>query len=64
MDLHSPPFHDKVELLLQLFDDALADVAEGSDVVRKYLNADGHGTAFLQGKQTQKYYHGEAIGRN
>jgi hypothetical protein len=43
MDLHAPPFHDKVELLLQLFDDAFADIAEWSDVVGKDLKTDGHG---------------------
>jgi hypothetical protein len=46
MDLHAPPFHRKVEFLLQLFDDALADVAEGSDVVGEDFNADGHGIPF------------------
>src|SRR5512144_2208800 len=43
MDLNAGPFHREIELLLQLFDDALADVAEGSDVVGKDLHADGHG---------------------
>jgi hypothetical protein len=33
MDLHAPPFDLKIELFLQLFDDAFADVAEGSDVI-------------------------------
>jgi hypothetical protein len=42
MNLHTSPFHFELELLLQLFDDALADVAEGSDVVGKYENANGH----------------------
>jgi hypothetical protein len=46
MDLHTPPFHNKVELLLQLFDDALADVAEWSDVIGKDLNMDGHRVTF------------------
>jgi len=46
MDLHAPPFNDEIELLLQLFDDTLADVAERSDVVGKEFNADGHGTQF------------------
>ena len=58
VDLHSPPFNRKVELLLQLFDDALADVAEGSDVVGEDCNADGHGVAFLRGQRMIKYYHG------
>jgi hypothetical protein len=44
MDLHAPPFHGKVELLLELFDDALADVAEGSDVVGKDFNVYAHET--------------------
>jgi hypothetical protein len=43
MDLNTTPFDNKIELLLQLFDDALADVAEGSDIVGKDLNRDGHG---------------------
>jgi hypothetical protein len=42
MDLHAPPFDFEIEFLLQLFDDALADIAEGSDVIGKYLHADGH----------------------
>lgn len=42
MDLHAPPFDLKIELLLQLFDDAFADVAEGSDVIGIDLNAYGH----------------------
>jgi hypothetical protein len=42
MDLHAPPFYLKIELLLQLFDDAFADVAEGSDVIGIDLNAYGH----------------------
>jgi hypothetical protein len=42
MDLYTPPFDLKIELLLQLFDDAVADVAEGSDVIGKDLNAYGH----------------------
>jgi hypothetical protein len=46
MDLQSPPFDRKIELLFKLFDDALADEAEGSDVIGKDLNADGHGPAF------------------
>ena len=44
MDLDTPPFHDKVEFLHQLFDDTLADVAEGSDVIGKYLYAFAHAT--------------------
>jgi hypothetical protein len=44
MDLHAPPFDRKVELLFQLFDDALADKAEGSDVVGEDFNVYGHGT--------------------
>jgi len=42
MDLHAPPFDLKFELLLQFFDDALADVAEGSDIIGKDLHTDGH----------------------
>jgi hypothetical protein len=42
MDLHAQPFDRKVEFLLQLFDDALADVAEGSDVVGENLDTDRH----------------------
>ncbi len=42
MDLHAPPFDLKIELLLQFFDEAFADVAEGSDIVGKDLNECGH----------------------
>jgi len=42
MDLHAPPFDRKVEFLFQLFDDPVADIAEGSDVIGKDLHADGH----------------------
>jgi hypothetical protein len=42
MDFHAPPFDLKIELLLQFFDDAFADVAEGSDIIGKDLNAYGH----------------------
>ncbi len=35
MDLNAQPLDVKIELLPQLFDDALADVAEGSDVIGK-----------------------------
>jgi hypothetical protein len=42
MNLHTPPFDFKVEFLLQLFDDALADVAEGSDIVGKNFYAGSH----------------------
>ena len=42
MNLHAPPFDLKIELLLQFFDDAFADVAEGSDIVGKDLNEYGH----------------------
>jgi hypothetical protein len=42
MNLNAAPFDCKVELLLQLFDDALADVAEGSDVIGKNFYADSH----------------------
>ncbi len=47
MDLHAQPLDSKIELLPQLFDDALADITERSDVVRKDANTDGHGTSFL-----------------
>ncbi len=42
MDLNAPPFDLKVELMLQSFDDAFANVAEGSDIIGKDLNAYGH----------------------
>jgi len=42
MDLHTSPEDLKVEFLFQLFDDALADVAKGSDVIGKDLDPDGH----------------------
>jgi len=42
MDLHAPPFCLKIELLLQLFDDAFADVTEGSDVIGIDLNTYRH----------------------
>jgi hypothetical protein len=45
MDLNPGPFHREIELILQLFDDAFADVAEGSDVIGKDLYADCHGIA-------------------
>jgi hypothetical protein len=44
MDLNALPFRRKVELLLQFFDDALADVAERSDVIGKYPNVYAHVT--------------------
>ena len=47
MDLHALPFDFEVEFLFQLFDDALANVAEGSDVIGKHLHADGHGNLVL-----------------
>lgn len=43
MDLEAAPFYVEVELQFQLFDDALADEAEWSDVVGKDLYPDGHG---------------------
>ncbi len=43
MDLHSQPLDLEIELLFQFFDDAFADVAEGSDVVGKDSNGDRHG---------------------
>jgi hypothetical protein len=42
MDFDAPPFYLKIEFLLQLFDDALADVAERSDIIGKDLNTDRH----------------------
>jgi hypothetical protein len=42
VELHAEPFDLEVEFLFQLFDDALADVAEGSDVIGIHLHADGH----------------------
>jgi hypothetical protein len=47
MDFQTLPFYLKVEFLLQLFDDALADVAEGSDVIGKNRNADAHVLTYL-----------------
>jgi hypothetical protein len=55
MDLHADPFHREVELLLQLFDDALADVAEGSDVIGEHLYADGHGTPSFFNKRHRRW---------
>ena len=43
MDLESKPLHGDIKLLLQLVDNAHADVAEGSNVVGKDLHADAHG---------------------
>ncbi len=43
MDLHSPPLGNEFELALQLFDDAFADVAEGSDVIGEDAHPDRHG---------------------
>jgi hypothetical protein len=48
MDLHPTPLDLKIEFLFQLFDDALADVAEGSDVIGKDLHADGHERPLFQ----------------
>jgi hypothetical protein len=49
MDLHAPPFDMKIELLLQFFDDAFADVAERSDIIGIDLNGNGHrGTSLLR----------------
>jgi hypothetical protein len=42
MELDAVPFHVELELLLKLFDDAFADIAEGSDIVGKDLYPDGH----------------------
>ena len=42
MDFHALPFDLKIELLLKFFDDPFADVAEGSDIIGKNLNAYGH----------------------
>jgi len=42
MDFHATPFDLKVEFLFQLFDDPVADIAEGSDVIGKNLYTDGH----------------------
>jgi hypothetical protein len=47
MNLNAQPLDVKIELLLQLFDDALADIAEGSDIVGKDANGDCHGSSFL-----------------
>lgn len=44
MDLDTAPIQRKFKLLLQLFDDAFADIAEGSDIVREYFDADCHGS--------------------
>jgi hypothetical protein len=43
MDLHAYPFRLEVELLPELFDDALADVAERSDVIGEDAETGGHG---------------------
>jgi hypothetical protein len=43
MDLQTLPLHGEIELLFQLFDDALADIAEGSDVIGKDRNTNTHG---------------------
>jgi len=42
VDLDALPLDDKVELLLQFFDDALADKAERSDIIGEYLQLDSH----------------------
>ena len=42
MDFPAGPFHVEVKLLSQLFDDALADVAEGSYVIGEDADVDGH----------------------
>jgi hypothetical protein len=42
VDLDAEPFKLELELLPELVDDALADEAEGSDVVGKDAYADGH----------------------
>jgi hypothetical protein len=47
VDLHANPFHVEVKLLFKLFDDALADVAERSDVIGEDSNTGGHGESFL-----------------
>jgi hypothetical protein len=43
MDLYTPPFDLEIELLLQLFDDTFADVAERSDVIGEDADVGGHG---------------------
>jgi len=48
MNFYAPPFDCKVEFLLQFFDDTLADIAEGSDVVRKNLDADRHSNILIR----------------
>jgi hypothetical protein len=42
MDLQTLPGDLEVKFLLEFFDDAIADVAEGSDVIGKDLHAYGH----------------------
>jgi hypothetical protein len=44
MDLHAQPFDLKIKLLFKFFDDAFADIAEGSYVIGKDLKAYGHGS--------------------
>jgi hypothetical protein len=47
MNLHTPPFYLKIELLLQFFDDAFADVAERSDIIGEDLHDYGHESGLL-----------------
>jgi hypothetical protein len=52
MDLYTPPFNREAELLLQLFDDALADVAERSDIIGKDPDPYAHGMPLFSGRTT------------
>jgi hypothetical protein len=46
MDFDAQPLDSQVEFLPELFDDAFADIAEGSDVIGKNADGYGHGTRF------------------
>jgi DNA-binding ferritin-like protein (Dps family) len=47
VDLHADPLCLEIELLPELFDDALADVAERSDVIGEDVEAGRHEGSFL-----------------
>jgi hypothetical protein len=60
MDLYTPPFDLEIELLPQLFDDAFADVAEGSDVIGKNFNVNTHGTPPIRQRDSTLIISGES----